>query len=97
MPLYDYHCSTCNKNSEGYSNIEERNNQKCDKCNNLLKVQISGVNKEIRPFNPYYDEALDYHIESRDQKKRVLKERGLVQFDGHYSNSKRKKRMYFHG
>jgi putative FmdB family regulatory protein len=41
MPIYEYYCNICKEFTETSCRVEERDNQRCLKCNSLLKKQIS--------------------------------------------------------
>ena len=44
MPIYKLYCEKCGAETEKVLPMAERNNQKCRKCGNELKVQISTTN-----------------------------------------------------
>ena len=74
MPLYDMRCPLCTTTWEVLARFNEE--IRCPMCGCLANRLVSApaFRDEI---SPYYDNGLGMKIESRDQRKRVLKAKGL--------------------
>ena len=88
MARYVIHCEKCKR-------VIEESKRYTDPCPSWTEKKVEynpayDGSYERKRF-PYYDIALDMKIESKQQKRSVLKERGLEQIDGHFSNRKGKK------
>jgi len=81
MPLYDYQC-TCGFKFETFQSVEKRNQTDCPKCGKTAFMKFSPTNVIPHIFSPYLDEHIDddpVFIETRQQKKDILKNKGLVE------------------
>ena len=88
LVVFDYHCVACDKIEEMIVSYSDRLLQKCQRCGaDMVRLfTASGFDGSYeRKRFPYYDEQLDRNIESKQHKREVLKEMGLVQHDGHWA------------
>jgi len=79
MPLYDYSCPNCAKQSDIWAQMHEEE-KPCPTCGATMMRLISGSNI-ITDLEPYFDENLDkvpIYVESKQHRKQLMKERGLV-------------------
>lgn len=60
MPVYNFYCPKCNKVSEDYSSMSERNNRKCGKCQTGLSIHIG--NPSVRVHNFKLDDKFSYAL-----------------------------------
>ena len=80
MPLYDYECIRCGNVQEEIMRSNEEENILCIKCGRETKRLIS--TPTYKDFVPYVDENLGpepVRITCPGQKKRLLRERGLIE------------------
>ena len=82
MPVYEYRCNDCNEITEQFQSIADRDNcPECEHCGKDTRKIISS--QRVHPdFEPYYDENLETHIQSKQHRKKVMKEKGLVELYG---------------
>lgn len=82
MPLYSYRCQSCKAVTDAFRRIAERDDcPECSECDGDTKKIISTYSVHS-DFAPYYDENLETHIESKQHRKKVMKEKGLVEAYG---------------
>jgi len=81
MPFFKYQCEHCNNIGERLVvNCVDKTCQKCDKPIGLgdqTTSAYSGV--ALMSFNPYYDKGLGKFIDTRSERIRTMKERGLIE------------------
>ncbi len=95
MILYDFFCPSCKHEEERVVSFDERLNQICT-CGGGMKLNFTTKDSAYeRKRFPYYDESLDKTFSSNQEKKSYLKQKNLVQIDGHFSNKKRVSKLYF--
>lgn len=80
--LYDYKCS-CGNKFEAFRAIKNRNTAICPKCGEEAKKVLT-LGQSIQLFKPYMDEHISdsgepVFIESKRQKKQLLKQNGLIE------------------
>ena len=93
MPFFDLSCPRCELTSEHMMGPHDENlNIPCPKCQYIMtrrvhqdyrgkRIQIHGDTcAGACDMSNYYDDALDMHIKSRDHRKEVMKEKGLVDY-----------------
>ena len=93
MPLYSLECPECGDLAEYFQGVDDRFAEvECEKCGAVMtratdrayyadRVMIQGDTcAGSCNFSNYYDDGLDMHIESRDHRKRVMKEKGLSEY-----------------
>lgn len=82
-PLYEYRCQNCSEITEAVRSVEDRNDAPaCAHCNGETRKIIS-LNSKVHPdFAPYYDDNLETHIESKQHRKAVMKEKGVYEAYG---------------
>ena len=94
MILWDYKCSSCRRVEERLVSHSELESQRCSHCevkmDRLFASRGYDGGYERRRF-PMYDESLDAVVQSKQHKKQLLKERGLIQIDGHFTRGGVKK------
>jgi len=81
MPIYDYQC-TCGFKFETFQSVEKRKQARCPKCGKPASLKFNPANVIPQIFTPYTDEHIDdepVFIETRQQKKDILKRKGLVE------------------
>lgn len=78
---YDYLCK-CGHKFEDFNRVGERQRARCPKCGKMAKLIFSPC-RTAHIFQPYWDEHIGktapVYLESRQQKKRLLREQGLEQ------------------
>ena len=77
MPMYDFHCPHCGDEWEQLARIEQVIH--CDGCQASAQRLISAavVHPDNYDTKSYYDDGLGVRIESRSQRKRIMRDRGL--------------------
>ena len=82
MPLYDYLCSDCGVIEDVWAGIEE-SDLFCPLCQRVMSRLISapGVICDIEPYMDWNMAHEGVQIGSRQQLKRELKKRGLVEYE----------------
>ena len=79
MPIYDYICTKCGKVSDVWATMDERT-KRCPKCKRKMSRLIARSNI-ITDLIPHVDENMGHepvYVKSRQHKKQLLKEKGLV-------------------
>lgn len=84
MPTYDYKCPKCEKVAPvSLASFAHRDTAKvrCMDCDTDMERQFPfeaalGIQKE---FQPYFDEALNCNVYSREQKAQILRNKGLIE------------------
>ena len=82
MPRYDYFCERCGKRVEHRCSLSEyRREIDCPHCGERVErcFDPDSAPFVINDIEPYYDRGLDMHIQSRTDKRAILKEKGLVE------------------
>ena len=74
MPLYDYHCPSCDVDLEHFAPMADRRNQKCPTCGAPLGAPIPKPQPRYVPFHPYFDEGLGVFVTGRNHRRRVMRE-----------------------
>ena len=82
MPTYDYRCTRCGDEWEQMARISQIVH--CDGCQVPAQRLISAP--AVQPDNydakSYYDDGLGARIESRSQRKRLMRAKGLEELGG---------------
>ena len=79
MPLYTYECSTCAGIEEAFRSIANRNQApECSVCGTITKKIISGYSV-VGDVEPYYDDNLQSYIKSKQHRKQVMREQGVME------------------
>ena len=87
MPIYEYRCRGCGETTDAFRSVEDRDNAPaCDHCGGVTRKIIS-LNKVHGDFSPYYDDNLETHIQSKQHRKKVMKEKGVSENYGKGWNS----------
>ena len=73
MPLYDYECPVCGKEYEEFRKVENR--LEVNHCGAVSKLNISITSRPV--ILDYYSENLDAVITGPEQKKQVMKAKGV--------------------
>jgi putative FmdB family regulatory protein len=83
MPLYEYRCLTCRETTEAMRSVADRDNAPaCDHCGEVTRKIIS-LNGKVHPdFEPYYDDNLETDVKSKQHRKKVMQEKGVVEAYG---------------
>ena len=92
MPIYEYECDNCGI-FEVYQSIKENPLNKCIFCENKVRRIISGGSIVICPKRDFVTEHITgekIRIQSVNQERRLLRQYGLVRYDG---NSKARNRI----
>jgi len=81
---YDYKCDECGKKFEALNMVNNRHYATCPKCGGRadMKFSVNGLTKSIQIFKPYLDYNIDSNpifIETRQQKRDLLKKNNLEQ------------------
>ncbi len=82
MPLFDYKCDDCGVIEDVWAGIEE-DNLHCPLCQKIMTRLISapGVIPDIEPYIDWNMAQEGVQIGSRQQLKREMKDRGLVEYE----------------
>ena len=82
MPLYSYKCQTCSEVTDASRSIADRADApSCAECGSNTKKIIAKYT--VHPdFAEYYDDNLETHITSKQHRKKVMKERDVVELVG---------------
>ena len=82
MPIYEYRCQTCEEITEGFNSVADRDNAPpCDSCGKETRKIIS-LYRVHGDFEEYYDDNLETHIKSKQHRKKVMKEKDVVEMYG---------------
>jgi putative FmdB family regulatory protein len=76
VPTYQYKCS-CGNDYEAWHHIKDRDNEVCPDCG--FKPERVWVMTSKPVVYEYYSESLDCMITGPEQKKRLMKEKGVVE------------------
>ena len=82
MPLYDYKCKKCNKKFEDFKMVSEMKTSICPECGGEAENVFTPCRFNFSIFHDYVDYHITdapVHVKSREHKKQLLKENGLVQ------------------
>ena len=94
MILYQYRCLTCKEITDCTREIEDRNNAPaCKDCGRSTRKIIS-LHYVHGDMEPYYDDNLETHIQGKQHRERVMKEKGVSENFGqnwHTSSIKHRK------
>jgi len=74
MPLYNYHCDNCNKDSELFNTVEKREYALCE-CGSSMKKIFSLISKPV--VYDYYSENLGARVTGPQHKRRLMQERNV--------------------
>ena len=75
MPFYDYECDTCGKRFEQSRSVADRHEVVCESCGCNVSIVIGRVG--VIAYS-YYNDALGSEITGPQQKRDLLKEKGLI-------------------
>jgi len=78
MPVYKYYCDKCGKYTKKVARIAERHEQTCDECGCELELAVPDRVFTILDIDPYFDTGFGCRVDSRQHKKRIMRERNLV-------------------
>lgn len=80
MPCYPYYCHDCNHRWEVIKTLEDLDRpEHCQACNSDAthrRIALTNFEKSS-VFEPYFEPALGCKIESKSQKARVMREKGV--------------------
>jgi putative FmdB family regulatory protein len=80
--LYEYRCLSCKETTEAHRSVADRNNApECSHCGGITRKIIS-IQRVHSDFAPYYDENLETHIQSKQHRKKVMKEKDVYEAYG---------------
>lgn len=78
MPIYSYVCQACRQETDDYRSVANRNDCPTCECGGETKKIISAY-RVHSDLQPYYDDNLETHIESRQHRAQVMREQGVVE------------------
>ena len=84
MLLYEYRCRNedCREITEAYRSVKDRNNTpECSECGGPTRKIIS-IQRVHPDFEPYYDDNLETDIQSKQHRRKVMKEQGVTEAYG---------------
>jgi len=77
--LYEYRCQTCSEITEAHRSVAERDDApECSQCGNITRKIIT-IQRVHSDFVPYYDDNLETGIQSKQHRKKVMKEKGVYE------------------
>jgi putative FmdB family regulatory protein len=79
--IYEYRCQNCKEITQAVRSVADRDNAPDCKCGGTTRKIIS-VQRVHGDFRPYYDVNLECGIESKQHRKKVMKERDVVEAYG---------------
>ena len=80
MPIYDYRCQPCNRDVQVFCDFEERDGQRCGKCDSSLDQMVSvfaSTPARWGDSHGYFDRGLGCHVANSMERERIMKERNL--------------------
>ena len=77
MPLYSYRCPSCDSTADHYNSIANRHEGPAC-CGAPMRQSITAATV-IGEMKPYYCVATSQMVTSREQRRKVIKEHGLVE------------------
>ena len=79
MPIYEYECKPCDKLTDAYRSVADRNDTPlCEHCAGPTKKIIS-YNRVHADFAPYYDDNLEAHVKSKQHRQKIMREKGVTE------------------
>lgn len=79
MPVYSYRCNVCEEVTDAIRTIDGRNKcPPCEKCSGGTRKIISQYTVHS-DLEPYYDDNLETHIQSRQHRVKVMKEKDVYE------------------
>lgn len=81
MPIYDYFCPVCGKKDGQWASIGQEA-LACDACGSVMTRLFTPPTSIIPDIEPHFDEHMGHEpvlVTSRQHKKALLRERGLVE------------------
>jgi putative FmdB family regulatory protein len=76
MPVYSYQCPKCHEIVEEFRRVDERNTVKCD-CGMQMEIVVLTAPNHPKEMLPHYDAGLGKWVRDRDDRKKIMKEKGL--------------------
>lgn len=76
MPIYNYHCPSCDKSWESFNHIDDRRKEKCAQCGSDAAIKPSTSARTM--IYPYYSEQLNSMVTSPKQREKLAKEKGMI-------------------
>lgn len=77
MPIYEYVCEVCGERTEELLPVRDRAVPGPCRCGGWRRLTPSKVHLDL--LEPYFDEGLGCDIESAGHRRKVLRERGLIE------------------
>lgn len=71
-PLYEYHCSTCGKNTERLLPFEGRDQVYCPNCGRRPEIKMSTFSFKL--YNPFTKDGLGFntvYMSKQEEKERI--------------------------
>lgn len=102
MPIYDFICYTCKKQTDRLCKYENKDAQTCNDCDSPLRSLVSAPAKTSGKWgdqtgkfgvNGYYDRGLGATYYNNDQREKIAKSKGLIPLDAVGGDSFVEKRM----
>lgn len=79
MPTYPYHCSACLRTWDAVHRVAERYAESCCGRPAVLEIAAAQIQGELRPYD---DDGLGVRIETRQQRKALMRAKGLEEVGG---------------
>jgi len=79
--LYEYRCQLCDKITEAHRSVAKRDDAPECSCGGHTRKIIS-IQRVHSDFAPYYDDNLETHVQSKQHRKKVMKEKDVVEAYG---------------
>jgi len=83
MPVYDFECAACDGILERLVGYEERDEQCCPECGARLQrlPAVPQLNTAACRMDTYYDETLGAEIHTERQRRYLMEQKGLTDYE----------------
>jgi len=83
LGLFGFKCSECGHRFEDFVRYIETDGVVCEKCGGAtVRVVSFSTNTEEQNRYPYFDRGLGVMLHSKEERRRICKERGLTPIEG---------------
>ena len=75
MPLYDLACPECQKEWEGFTRVEDKDEQPCPSCGEFGITQVTC--RSVPEVYGHFDKGLGSYVRSKSEESRIKKAKHL--------------------